>query len=145
MAETLVKNRVCDTCGADVRSGAFFCYNCGSSVTAASPERNGSNDIGEKTEKMPFPEKAFEDEKIPVVENKEKETNEKNEAEITAEAKPVLKSAASMRRKPKTIQRKRIEVTWEEPASAPNVWFLLVAVLLTGLALGLWLLASYLE
>src|SRR5688572_515119 len=137
MAETLVKNRVCTGCGADVRSGAFFCYNCGSSVTAdaASPERNGNNDIGEKTEKMPFPEKAFEDEKIPVVENVENKEKETNEAEIIPEAKPELKSAASMRRKPKTIQRKRIEVTWEEPASAPNVWFLLVAVLLTGLAL----------
>ncbi len=145
MAETLVKNRVCNGCGADVRSGAFFCYNCGSSVTAdvASPEKNGNNEIGEKTEKIPFPEKTFEGEKIPAVENKE--TAEKNEAEKNAEAKPALKSAASMRRKPKTIQRKRIEVTWEEPASAPNVWFLLVAVLLTGLALGLWLLASYLE
>src|SRR5215210_6792017 len=125
MAETLVKNRVCNACGADVRSGASFCYNCGSSVIAEplSPEKNGNNDVGEKTEKFLFPEKTFEDEKIQAVENKE--TAEKTEAEITAEAKPELKSAASMRRKPKTIQRKRIEVAWEEPASAPNVWFLL--------------------
>ena len=145
MAETLVKNRVCNACGAEVRSGAFFCYNCGSSVETetASPEKNGNNEVGQKTEKLLYPEKTFEDEKIPVVENKE--TSERNEVETTPEVKPELKSAASMRKKPKTIQRKRIEVTWEEPASAPNVWFLLVAFLLTGLALGLWLLASYLE
>ena len=145
MAEMLVKNRVCNACGVDIRDGAFFCYNCGSSVTAdvSSPERNGKNDVGEKTEKLFYPEKTLEDEKIPVVENKE--TAENNEAEITPEAKPELKSAASMRRRPKTIQRKRIEVTWEEPASAPNIWFLLVALLLTGFAVGLWLLASYLE
>jgi hypothetical protein len=145
MAETLVKNRVCSACGVDVRDGALFCYNCGSSVTAdvSSPERNGKNDAGEKTEKLLFPVKTFEEEKIPAVENNP--TAENNEAEITPEAKPELKSAASMRRRPKTIQRKRIEVTWEEPSSAPNIWFLLVAVLLIGLAFGLWLLASYLE
>lgn len=145
MAETLVKNQVCTSCGADVRTGAFFCYNCGSSVAPdiVSTERNGKNDEGEKTEKLLFSEKPLEEEKIPAVENKE--TPEKKEAEITPTAKPELKSAASMRRKPKTIQRKRIEIVWEEPASAPNVWFLLVAVLLTGFALGLWLLASYLE
>lgn len=142
MAETLVKNRVCNSCGADVRDGALFCYNCGSNVAVdTSSERNGNNDKSQKTEKLQFPEKTLAEEKIAVVEDKK--TDEKTET--VPEPKPELKSAASMRRKPKTIQRKRIEVVWEEPASAPNVWFLLVAFLLTGLALGLWLLASYLE
>lgn len=145
MAETLVKNRVCNACGADVRAGAFFCYNCGASISADAaqlPERNGKNDQGEKTEKLLPLEKNFEDENVTAPE--ERETAGKDEA-IVAEKEPELKSAASMQRRPKTIQRKRIEVTWEEPASAPNIWFLLVAVLLTGFAIGLWLLASYLE
>jgi hypothetical protein len=151
MAETLVKNRVCTACGADIRAGAFFCYNCGSSVSAdavALPEKNGRNNQGEKTEKLLSLEKTLEDENAAAAEKKEtaeKNEPEKNEPETAAEKEPELKSAASMRRRPKTIQRKRIEVTWEEPASAPNIWFLLVAVLLTGFAVGLWLLASYLE
>lgn len=146
MAETLVKNRVCNACGMDVRSGAFFCYNCGSSVTAdvISSEKTENNAGKEKTENVLFPEKTFAGEKIPVVENK-KTGEQNNGAEVVSEEKPKLKSAASMREKPKTIQRKRVEVVWEEPASAPNIWFILAAVLLTGFAVGLWLLASYLK
>lgn len=145
MAETLVKNRVCKACGMDVRSGAFFCFNCGSSVTAdvISAAKKENNAETEKTENFLFPEKTFEDEKIPVVENKK--TGENNGAEVIAEEKPKLKSAASMREKPKTIQRKRVEVVWEEPASAPNIWFILAAILLTGFAAALWWVASYLK
>lgn len=139
MAETLVKNQVCGDCGANIRDGAFFCYNCGSNITADADlsETNGKNDRGEKTERLLPVEKTSEDEK--------KNLPEKTEREKAAEKKRELKSAASMRRRPKTIERKRIEVAWEEPASAPNVWFLLVAVLLTAFAIVLWLLASYLE
>ncbi len=145
MAETLVKNRVCNACGMDVRSGAFFCFNCGSSVTAdvISSEKTENNAGKEKTENILFRENISEGEKIPVVENKK--TGENNGAEIISEEKPKLKSAASMREKPKTIQRKRVEVVWEEPSSAPNIWFILVAVLLTGFAAALWFVASYLK
>lgn len=145
MAETLVKNQVCGDCGANIRDGAFFCYNCGSNITAdvVLSETNGKNDRGEKTERLSPIEKSSGDEKT--LEDEKKEAPEKTEREKAAEKKRELKSAASMRRRPKTIERKRIEVAWEEPASAPNVWFLLVAVLLTAFAIVLWLLASYLE
>src|SRR5215203_606625 len=113
MAETLVKNRVCGACGVEVRSGTFFCYNCGSSVTgdAASSDRNGKNDERGKTDNVLSPENISADEKTPVVENNK--TGEQNNGEVIAGEKPKLKSAASMREKPKTIQRKRIEVVWE--------------------------------
>ena len=146
MAETLVKNRVCNACGMDVRSGAFFCYNCGSSVTAdvISSEKAENNAGQEKTENILFPENISVGEKIAVVENK-KTGEQNNGAEVISEEKPKLKSAASMREKPKTIQRKRVKVVWEEPASAPNIWFILVAILLTGFAAALWFVASYLK
>ncbi len=145
MAETLVKNEVCSACGVDVRDGTLFCYNCGSSVTAdviSSGKNEKPNENG-KSENGLFTENISEDKKIAVVEDEI--TDEKIVSEAFAEEKPKLKSAASMRKRPKTIQRKRIEVVWEEPESAPNVWFLLVAVLLTGFAVGLWFLAAYLK
>lgn len=34
MAETVVEKQTCEKCGADVREGTTFCYNCGAAVTA---------------------------------------------------------------------------------------------------------------
>jgi hypothetical protein len=56
-----------------------------------------------------------------------------------------LKSAASMRRKAKSFQRKTVEVVWEEPENAPNKWFPLVAVVLMLLVAGIIYLAMYLK
>jgi hypothetical protein len=33
MAQTAVKELICDLCGAEVRDGSLFCYNCGSAVS----------------------------------------------------------------------------------------------------------------
>jgi uncharacterized Zn finger protein (UPF0148 family) len=142
MAETLVKNEVCGACGADVRDGALFCYNCGSNVSDAAAlfENNGAAD---KNEIALSPANIKENTDAAVI--KDESNHARNNGKAVSEEKPKLKSAASMRRKPKTIQRKRVEITWEEPESAPNVWFILVAVLLTLFAVGLWFIASYLK
>jgi uncharacterized membrane protein YvbJ len=34
MAETITKNQVCNACGANVREGSLFCYNCGGSLAS---------------------------------------------------------------------------------------------------------------
>ena len=50
--------------------------------------------------------------------------------DIHEEAK--LKSAASLRRKAKTFQKKKVEeIAWTGHENAPNGWFILVAVVLT--------------
>lgn len=33
MSQTAVNELICDVCGAEVRDGSMFCYNCGTSVT----------------------------------------------------------------------------------------------------------------
>lgn len=47
MAETILERPVCESCGADVREGTSFCYNCGKPVSAdavdAAPEVHTSN------------------------------------------------------------------------------------------------------
>lgn len=138
MAETLVKDETCGACGANVRPQALFCYNCGSSVSAdISLEQN---DGKEKILIGSFSDDAAEEEKTVIV-----KTSERNNGKAVGGETTKLKSAASMRRKPKMFQRKKVKIFWEEPESAPNIWFILVAISLTLFALGLWLLALYLE
>ena len=84
-----------------------------------------------------------------IVEDDETETaaDEKeieDEAQDEPEDKPKLKSAAAMRRQPKRVQKKRVEIVWDEPVSPPNVWFLIATILFAALAVGLWFVAKYL-
>lgn len=148
MAETIVKNEVCNACGKNARPGSLFCYNCGSSISAesASPEKVENDYKTEKLTDEKLTDIVFSEKKsVSDDQNIAEAANNKTVGEALVEENTKLKTAASMRRKPKSIQRKRIEVVWEEPESAPNVWFILVALLLTGFALGLWFLASYLK
>jgi hypothetical protein len=163
MAETLVENRICDACGADVRTGSMFCYNCGSSVQDEIGKRRkkkkkekisdawfkeeiaGNNDLKttkldeniEAKAKEELTEEAKEDLK------ESDSTDEKSKPGIQEEAK--LKSAASMRRKAKTFQKKKIEVVWEESESTPSAWFVLLALVLVFFAVLIYLAAMYVK
>lgn len=158
MANIIVENQVCAACGTDVRSGSLFCYNCGKSVELTpeaeiidetesasqiqfteNNDENGNESSALKPEEIKAAtdtnnldngkeEKVFEKSIEFVEEIKDKKTG------IHEQAK--LKSAASLRRKSKVIQRKKVEVVWEEHESAPNVWFVVVAVILTVLVAG---------
>jgi hypothetical protein len=44
MSQTAVKELICDVCGAEIRDGSLFCYNCGTSVT----ERIGQSELQTK-------------------------------------------------------------------------------------------------
>lgn len=156
MAETLVKEKICRACGADVRPQALFCYNCGSAVAPEVPlaENNQGRKDKKWIEKDPAalartenpPDKSAAGKnapggKPPAV-NGELKGAENSNNEKAAEG---LKSAASMRRRGKPVQKKRVEIVWEEHDNAPNGWFILVAVGLTILAVAIWIVSTYLE
>jgi len=42
MTETAVESSVCEACGADVRDGSLFCYNCGGPVGKSAPDTSES-------------------------------------------------------------------------------------------------------
>ncbi|HLM61407.1 MAG TPA: zinc ribbon domain-containing protein [Pyrinomonadaceae bacterium] len=146
MAKTTVKNRACGSCGMDVRSNALFCYHCGSSVAPevviALKDKESVSDAWSRENNA---------------EEKNGNTPEHNSPTIVAKPvdkpipkpglteEPELKSAATMRRKPKSIQPKRVEVIWEEHENAPNAWFIAVTILLTLFAAGVLYLAMYLK
>lgn len=150
MTQAIAEKEFCNACGVDVRPQADFCYNCGDAVSAvaadkkisASPAKGFSDEIPvSKTtaEKMPEIDAGAALEKVETA-------SPEIEKKLNADEAAKLKSAASLRRKPKSLERKTVEVVWEEyDASAPNGWFISVAVLLTLLALGILFLAKYLR
>ena len=147
MAETTVKNRICYACGVDVRKGALFCHSCGSTVAPEIPLETKNKNLNNtwvhqnvaEIEQETKTEVKGDSKKIP--KTKEKTTKKPELQEYIK-----LDSAAAMRRKPKTFQKKRVEeVVWQEYESAPNVWFIVVTIILTLLAVGIFFLARYLK
>ena len=77
-------------------------------------------------------------------EKKDAQPLEKSDkASIQEDAK--LKSAANLRRRTKSFQKKPVEVVWEEPENAPNKWFPLVAIVLILFVVAIFYLAMYLK
>ena len=163
MAETLVENRICETCGKDVRNGALFCYYCGNAVA---PEIASAGN-GDSVSRRRFREN-IEAELKPKDSEKVKETSKLDTSIVDKFDKPIekpadkpfeepvetpkikdepqLKSAAAMRRRAKTIQKPRVEeVIWEEHENAPNAWFIIVALILILIAAGLFYVAVYMK
>jgi len=179
MPKTLVKKKICEGCGADVRAGSLFCYNCGGSVTADAPKTKNSQPetpIREEAVNDRLPDEAAENADSQTANIDLKTTPLKEEAIRRIELKPIekpleklpvaepfekiedrtavkpplpenskMKSAASLRRKAKSFQRKRVEIVWEEPENAPNKWFPIVAVFLILLVVVIFYLAMYLK
>ena len=153
MAEILVKNQICEACGADVRPQALFCYNCGGTVaeeTVETENKNGNNEISEVWRRDNIEEKA--EKKTQIVESngnvREIETIEESgikdvKPSISEQAK--LKSAASLRRKAKSFQKREVEIVWEEPQNSSSVGLILIALLLAVFAAAVVILAMYLK
>ena len=148
MAETIVENQICNACGVDVREGSLFCYNCGGAV--ASEIEVEKEDKKDKASDVWLRENLVENGKNDQITNQSEEfiTLEKvadkpiPKPEIQTEAN--LKSAAAMRRKSATFQKKQVEVVWEEN-DAPNASFIVVALILSLFAVAVFFLAIYLK
>ena len=145
MAETIVENQICSACGADVRKGALFCYNCGGAV--ASEITVAKNDKNKKISKTRSRKKISQENEngteIKVSKVTEKPVFRETFVE-EAIAKPIAKpnlqadevklKSAAMLRKSNIVQPKKVEVIWEEHESTPNIWFILAAITLTVIA-----------
>lgn len=112
MVETAVEIQRCGACGADVRDGSLFCYNCGASV--------GAPPIAGAVEQKP----ALVD--------------------AVREPRPPLKTAASLRKHRRALNRQPVRVSWEPP-EGPAMGFIITAIVLTLGAVLLIVLAFYLR
>ncbi|MGI8470210.1 MAG: zinc-ribbon domain-containing protein [Pyrinomonadaceae bacterium] len=160
--ETSVENKICKSCGADVRLGALFCYSCGASVApemtngkvSSAKTENGERTatenaiaepdteeiVGKRPIEKPFAESINGRTKTAEV----KEAGNKNK-QSGAEKETVLKTAAVVRRQSKPPQRKNVEVVWEQPQGSLNIWFLITAGVLILFAVGALLAMLYLR
>ena len=153
MTEAIVEKEFCSACGADVRPQADYCYNCGVAVSDSAAKKepfppaevsavdNLTHEkvIDEKPEKNA--DAAIKKDVIETVAAETPEAEKNFGSQIPAK----LTSAAAMRRKSKSFERKTVEVVWEEHDSAPNVWFISAAVFLALVAIGILFLAIHLK
>jgi hypothetical protein len=146
MAETKVENLICQACGADVRPNALFCYHCGSSIA---PEAvialKDRKDVGSARLRKVVSEQrnGNKSEQIKQTITESRENQPILKSSLSAE--PKLKSAATMRRRSKSFQPKRVEIIWEEHENAPNKWFIAAAIFLTLFAAAILYLAMVLK
>jgi hypothetical protein len=134
MADPMVENAVCPTCGADIREEALFCYGCGKAVPGAEPDEKAAK-IGKVS--------AVEDEDLAAaaLPGILPDATEKGVPFGNGKG---LRTAASMRSRPKTLERKNVEVSWVPP-SRPSPLFYIVSLVLGLSALLLIALALYLR
>jgi hypothetical protein len=169
MAKILVEKKICDACGAEVRPGSLFCYNCGGAVAAEVPEPVSNNndknakfqtaaaenndlkttqlkrETVENIESRPIDEPAGNPIGKPAAEELFEKVEAKPIEKPTIQEDAKLKSAANLRRRGKSFQRKTVEIVWEEPENAPNKWFPIVAIVLILFVVGIFYLAMYLK
>ena len=143
MAEIVVENQICEACGADIRPGSLFCYNCGGALDGQIEKienKNGNNKTNDARREAIAEKEFVEKARIETIENAKIKDKK---PDLVQEAK--LKSAASMRRKAKSFQTKEVEVIWEEPENVSGVRLILIALLLTAFAAAVVIFAMYLK
>lgn len=145
MSENLEK-QICESCGAEIRANALFCFNCGAQV-ASDEAVQADIEHEEKVSNAWFKEELAEAPKAPQKATSPQKVKEKVSKKTKDEVKvntnnngkgldkqtetPVkLKSAASIKDRSKLGGRKTVEIEWDLPESAPNVWFLIVSFIL---------------
>jgi hypothetical protein len=166
MPESFQEDFKCTKCSSAVRAGSLFCFHCGAAIEL--PTKNKANvsdawfkeSIVEGQEQIVKAEPKFEPSKVepPRVESEVKSaiakelTSDENIAdEVTIKGVQSdanldkLKSAASIRKRPKSVGKKSVEVVWEEPEGSTIAWFVVAVIVLVAMAIGLILAAWYLK
>lgn len=153
MAETLVENQVCNTCGVEIRPNAQFCYHCGAAVEEDLSAENPNLTTKLSPESVQKPDLSEVEEENNLVEEPEEKKGNRRKRAAKIKVKSVnngneetkLKTAASLRNKTKRLEPKKVEIIWEEHENAPNLWFIGVAVLLLLFTLVIYFIAQALR
>ena len=130
MPDVVVEEHTCGACGAEVRADTQFCYNCGGSL--------GLDKADQADESDKQPDEAVQDIVQPIQMPMEPldgtaeaiaSTNGEVAAAVTVTGEPKLRSAASLRRKAKAMERKPMEIVWEPAENGTNVRFVAATVI----------------
>jgi len=168
MTELAVEKKLCAECGADVRPEALFCYNCGEAIDTNNAgvsdawfkeEMTNEGVVSNEPETVNSPISKPSGDLSIVSQVDNQDSAHVSELEKDGEfksapaskirtknrvsPKTTMKSAASLRKKPKRFPQRIDEVVWEERNSSPNPWFILVSILIILLVAVLFVLAMY--
>ena len=116
MTETAVESPICDICGAEVRDGSQFCFNCGGSVSK--PE-----DISEMPVAIPKPEPP---------------------AGTVEQKSPAANVDHARRRNVRAANRQPLVLVWQQ-TDGIRVPFIVGALVLVLIAVALFFAANYLH
>ncbi len=124
MAEIVADNIICDSCGADIRSGSLFCYSCGETVAETEIEEEAVNDSSDSADKI----------KEAAIDSEMRAAFEKTEANPKTNK---LRSAASMRKRTKAYNRQPVEFVWEQRVNSSRGFVIgtIVLAIFTGIIL----------
>lgn len=142
---TLVENKICRACGSEVRPNSLFCHSCGGSLAPGVINAKDEKLVGDVGFRETTKDEKNGDNSALIERTTVEEIADRPIPKPNLPEEPKLKSAAAMRRKSKNLHPKRVEIIWEEHGNAPNVWFILVAIILTLFALGVLYLALQLK
>jgi hypothetical protein len=156
MAENVLEDFKCTKCSSAVRAGSLFCFHCGAAIEPPSKNKANVSDAWFKETIVEGQEPVVKVEPKVEVETKstaateivadEKIADELVDDKVEADADlGKLKSAASIRKRPKTVGKKSVEVVWEEPEGSTIAWFVVAVIVLVAIAIGLILAAWYLK
>lgn len=153
MSETKVENQVCQACGADVRPGSVYCYNCGSAVVET-PKKNkyetGKLEFNGKLENKSsnHTETAYKpiDKPIdkPFAEPIAKSAQAENK-KLNVQPQNKIKTATSANQRLRQSENKTVEVVWEKPESSTSIGFVVASLILVLFALFILWAAQYLH
>ena len=124
MPKTAVETAVCDVCGAEVRDGSLFCYNCGGSFSKA-----------ESPVEIPIPAQ-------PIAEPREPKANGLTPPVPYEPAK--RKAETSDRRKVRAANRQPAEIVWQ-PREGVSWVFVIASLVFVFIALVVVIAAFYLR
>lgn len=141
MAEIVAESVVCDSCGADIRDGSVFCYNCGAAVSETQPCEEaaaGGND-------GPFSASELKEAAIDNDIRSAFDAADSESKKVLINGNPVkLRSAASLRQRKKAYSRQPVQFVWEKSASS-SPGFVIITIVLTIFTGVLLFLALYLR
>ena len=124
MTKATVEKTICKSCGADVREGTLFCYNCGKRVAeepvaeAADPGKSNGDAVDEEIARR---------------------------FRVDEEPPDKLAAAAAKRKKSRAGLRKPSEMVWEPADGNSSSLFVVITIVITAIAAIIVFFAVYLK
>lgn len=146
MSQELAVKPICSECGSEALGTALFCFSCGARLKMQEPEAEPESVADTAEEDKPIAAPTGDPFDVGTETGDQKEKSSAVEPEVADELADIgMRTASNLRKNPDVMRLRRIEVRWNSDEGSPNFWFILSTILLTLLALGIFLVSMYLR